>query len=143
MSAPRSSRRSPSAATACLVAVLLLPLWISGCDPAAFLQETEDPVALLGPVRGTASWYGYKYAGRPTANGETFDPEGLTAAHRTLPFGTRVRVTRADNGATVTVRINDRGPEPRDRIIDLALGAAREIDMVDDGLVTVRLEILK
>ncbi|MEL6703319.1 MAG: septal ring lytic transglycosylase RlpA family protein [Bacteroidota bacterium] len=143
MSAPHSSRRSPRAATVCLVAVLLLPLWISGCDPAAFLQETEDPVALLGPVQGTASWYGYKYAGRSTANGETFDPEGLTAAHRTLPFGTRVRVTRADNGATVTVRINDRGPEPRDRIIDLALGAAREIDMVDDGLVTVRLEILK
>ena len=143
MSAPHSSRRSPSAATGCLVAVLLLPLWISGCDPAAFLQETEDPVALLGPVQGTASWYGYKYAGRSTANGEPFDPEGLPAAHRPLPFGTRVRVTRADNGATVTVRINDRGPEPRDRIIDLALGAAREIDMVDDGLVTVRLEILK
>ncbi|MEM8600310.1 MAG: septal ring lytic transglycosylase RlpA family protein [Bacteroidota bacterium] len=137
---PTRHARLPAAAG---VATLLVLLTVAtGCDPAAFFADDEDPVALLGPARGTASWYGYKYAGRPTANGETFDPEGLTAAHRTLPFGTRVRVTRADSGAEVIVRINDRGPEPQDRIIDLALGAAREIGMVQEGLTTVRLEIL-
>ncbi|MEM6784440.1 MAG: septal ring lytic transglycosylase RlpA family protein [Bacteroidota bacterium] len=142
MFAPPRFRSARLVAAVGLAAFLLLPLLAVGCDPAAFFEDDDDPVALLGPASGTASWYGYKYAGRPTANGETFDPEGLTAAHRTLPFGTRVRVTRTDSGAEVIVRINDRGPEPQDRIIDLALGAAREIDMVNDGLAAVRLEIL-
>lgn len=91
---------------------------------------------------GMASWYGPGFAGRPTANGERFDPEALTAAHRTLPFGTRVRVTNLDNGKSVVVRINDRGPYAKNRIIDLSKEAARQIAMIEKGHVKVRVEVL-
>ncbi|NBC97381.1 MAG: septal ring lytic transglycosylase RlpA family protein [Deinococcus-Thermus bacterium] len=89
---------------------------------------------------GAASWYGPNFAGRPTANGEVFDPARLTAAHRTLPFGTRVQVTNLDNGRTVTVRINDRGPFAHGRIIDLSRAAAEAIDLIATGLAQVRLD---
>lgn len=78
---------------------------------------------------GNASWYGSELAGRRTANGERFNPNGLTAAHRSLPFGTRVRVTNRVTGRSVVVRINDRGPFVGGRQIDLARGAARAIGM--------------
>lgn len=91
---------------------------------------------------GGASYYGLQFAGRKTANGERFDPNHLTAAHRTLPFGSLVRVTNLDNGKSVVVRINDRGPFHPRRVIDLSLGAARAIDMVRRGLATVKLELL-
>lgn len=78
---------------------------------------------------GNASWYGSEHAGRRTANGERFNPNGLTAAHRSLPFGTRVRVTNRVTGRSVVVRINDRGPFVGGRQIDLARGAARAIGM--------------
>ena len=87
------------------------------------------------PMGGVASWYG---SGRRTANGEPFNPNGLTAAHRTLPFGTHVRVTNHKNGRSVIVRINDRGPFVRGRSIDLAKGAARAIGMT--GTQSVGLE---
>ncbi|MEM8559736.1 MAG: septal ring lytic transglycosylase RlpA family protein, partial [Bacteroidota bacterium] len=94
---------SPAFRHHALRATLVLPLLLAlvGCDPAAFFETETPPETAIGPTQGTASWYGYKYAGLPTANGETFDPEGLTAAHRTLPFGTRLRVTRLDTGAEV------------------------------------------
>ena len=79
---------------------------------------------------GIASWYGYPYHGRRAANGEIYDMEKLTAAHRTLPFGTWVRVTNLTNSKTVDVRITDRGPFIDGRIIDLSKAAAREIDQV-------------
>ncbi|MFO8233318.1 MAG: septal ring lytic transglycosylase RlpA family protein, partial [Longimonas sp.] len=91
---------------------------------------------------GVASYYGDKFDGRTTANGETFDNSAYTAAHRTLPFGTRVRVTRIDTGEQVTVRINDRGPFVDGRIIDLSQRAARDIDMIADGLAEVRIEVV-
>jgi rare lipoprotein A len=90
--------------------------------------------------QGLASYYGKEFHGRKTANGERFDMNGLTAAHRTLPFGTMVRVTNLSNDKSVTVRINDRGPFVEGRIIDLAMGAARQIDL--DGVARVRLEII-
>lgn len=94
-------------------------------------------------ARGKASYYGDKFAGRTTANGETFDPDDMTAAHRTLPFDTKVRVTRtANSNRSVTVRINDRGPFVDGRIIDLSKAAAREIGMIDEGVVPVRVEVL-
>lgn len=92
---------------------------------------------------GDASYYADPYHGRPTANGETFDKNKTTAAHRTLPFDTWVRVENRLNGKKVDVRINDRGPFVAGRVIDLSLGAARKIDMVRAGVVPVRLEIIK
>ena len=92
--------------------------------------------------RGRVSLYGHAFAGRTTANGEIFDPEGLTIAHRSLPFGTRVRVTNLENQRSVEVVVNDRGPAIRGRIADLSLGAARRIGMVDDGVVDAGLEIV-
>lgn len=92
--------------------------------------------------RGEASWYGPNFHGQATANGETYDQNALTAAHRTLPFDTVVRVINLDNGQSVVVRINDRGPYAKGRIIDLSRKAAEEIDMVESGVAPVRLQIL-
>src|SRR4051812_41761116 len=92
---------------------------------------------------GIASYYADAYHGRTTASGETFDMYELTAAHRTLPFGTLVRVTDLDNGRSVTVRINDRGPFIDGRVIDLSLAAAEQLDMVEAGIVPVKLEVLE
>lgn len=89
---------------------------------------------------GVASWYGVPFHGRRTSNGEVYDMNLLTAAHRTLPFNTVVRVTNLANGRKVDVRVNDRGPFVEGRILDLSLGAAREIDMVASGIARVRLE---
>jgi rare lipoprotein A len=86
---------------------------------------------------GHASWYGPGFHGRRTANGETFNSNGMTAAHRSLPFGSRVRVVNQKTGRSVVVRINDRGPFIGGRVIDLARGAARQLGM--DGVATVSL----
>ncbi len=91
---------------------------------------------------GLASWYGKQFHGRRTANGEFYDMYKISAAHRTLPLGSVVRVTRRDNGKSLTVRINDRGPFIRGRIIDLSYGAARAVDMVVDGVAPVRVELI-
>ncbi len=91
---------------------------------------------------GQASYYGDELSGRRTASGERFDPERLTAAHRTLPLGSRVRVTNTRNGRSVVVRINDRGPFAERRVIDLSEGAARRIGMLAAGTARVRLELL-
>lgn len=91
---------------------------------------------------GIASWYGVPYHGRRAANGEIYDMYKLTAAHRTLPFDTIVRVTNKKNGKQVEVRITDRGPFVEGRIIDLSLGAARELDMVGMGIAPVRLALV-
>jgi rare lipoprotein A len=91
---------------------------------------------------GPASWYGPKFHGRQTANGEQFDMNQMTAAHRTLPFGTKVRVTNRSNGRSVVVRINDRGPFVRNRVIDLSRGAAQTVGMIDSGVAPVKLEVL-
>lgn len=90
---------------------------------------------------GIASWYGGKFHGRLTANGETFNTHELTAAHKLLPFGTIVKVTNMNNGKSVTVRINDRGPFVGDRIIDLSYAAAVAIDMVKSGTAPVKLYV--
>lgn len=100
-------------------------------------------VGVPGAVQtGYASWYGKPFNGRPTASGEIYNMYDLTAAHKTLPFGTRVRVTRRDTGASVVVRINDRGPFVRNRIIDLSYAAAKKIGLDIDGVAPVRLTVL-
>ena len=93
-------------------------------------------------LSGEASWYGQPHHGRLTANGETFDMHAFTAAHRTLPFNTLVRVTDVGTYKTVVVRINDRGPSKKRRIIDLSKAAAGELGMISRGIVPVSLEIL-
>lgn len=93
--------------------------------------------------RGVASWYGEAFHGRSTANGERYDMHRLTAAHRTLPFGTVVEVRNLDNGRSVRVRINDRGPFVRGRIIDLSYAAAREIEMIGPGTARVELVLVR
>jgi rare lipoprotein A len=101
----------------------------------------------LGPADevGLASWYGNALRGRPTASGEPFDPDQFTAAHKKLPFGTWVDVTRPDTGRTVRVRINDRGPNGRaaHRLIDLSARAAQELDIVRAGVVRVELRVVR
>jgi rare lipoprotein A len=91
---------------------------------------------------GVASWYGIPYHGRQAANGEIYNMNELTAAHRTLPFGAIVKVTSLSSSASVTVRITDRGPFVGDRIIDLSRQAARQIDMIGPGIMKVRLEVV-
>jgi len=90
---------------------------------------------------GIASWYGGKFHGRLTANGETFNTHELTAAHKQLPFNTMVKVTNLSNGKTVEVRINDRGPFVDGRIIDLSYAAAVELDMISTGTAPIRLQV--
>jgi rare lipoprotein A len=92
---------------------------------------------------GTASWYGRKFHGKKTASGEKYDMNKLTAAHRTLPFGTKVKVTRLDNNKSVVVRINDRGPFVEGRIIDLSRAAAKKLDMLESGTASVRIKVVK
>jgi len=92
---------------------------------------------------GQASWYGPGFYGNRTANGELFRPGTLTAAHRTLPFGTRVRVTNMGNGRSAVVRINDRGPFHGHRVIDLAHGAANQLGLISSGIANVKLEVLQ
>jgi rare lipoprotein A len=105
-------------------------------------SSASNGKALL-TLEGVASYYAHDFHGRLTSNGETYDMHGLTAAHRTFPFGTKLRVTNLENGLSVIVRINDRGPFVEGRIIDLSLGAAQAIQSVQAGTVKVRLEVLE
>ncbi len=92
---------------------------------------------------GVASWYGRKFHGRKTASGERYDMYGVSAAHKTLPFGTIVLVRNLNNGREVKVRINDRGPFVKGRIIDLSYGAAKKLGMIGDGIVPVKIRIIR
>jgi rare lipoprotein A len=122
-----------------LPALALALAVLVGCGPAR--RPTVPSPGGFDEV-GIASWYGPGFRGKPTASGERFDPGDLTAAHRSLPFGTRVEVVRLDSGARVVVRINDRGPFVEGRILDLAKAAARRLDMVEDGIAEVGLRVL-
>jgi len=125
--------------------VLFILIWSAlGIFSCSNNSSSENNQALAGfKQTGEASWYGPGLNGNPTANGEVFDMEEFTAAHLKLPFDTRVRVTNLDNGKSVVVRINDRGPYAKDRIIDLSKAAAREIDMLETGTAMVRIETLE
>jgi rare lipoprotein A len=115
----------------------------TGISPPAKRSKTPPPPAPVGYTEeGNASWYGIPFNGRRASNGETYDMYKLTAAHRTLPFETMVRVTNLNNGKSTIVRITDRGPFVANRIIDLSLAAAREIESVGPGVVPVRIEVL-
>lgn len=128
------------------LATLLMMISLAGCTtprpetPAPEPPATSDAGAPIGS--GKASYYGNQHHGKRTASGERFDQNALTAAHRSLPFDTRVRVTNVRNGKSVVVRINDRGPFVRKRIIDLSKAAFTAIASQHSGVIQVRLERL-
>lgn len=114
-------------------------LAVQGCSSQAAVDRSAEREPAF-EQRGTASWYGPGFHGKKTANGEIYNQNGLTAAHRRLPLGTEVEVTHVENGKSVDVRINDRGPYVKGRIIDLSRAAAIELGMKEQGLATVRIE---
>jgi rare lipoprotein A len=126
------------------IVVLTVMAFLSACAETRQVAPPPAPTpAAERPVfsqTGVASWYGKSHHGKTTANGESFDMEALTAAHRTLPFGTIVKVTNLSNNRSVNVRINDRGPYVAGRIIDLSARAARELGIGENGVARVRLE---
>ena len=109
---------------------------------AVFSLMLAFNVAAGAVVEGIGAYYSDVFQGKKTASGELYDKNALTAAHKTLAFGTQVKVTNLDNGKSVTVVVNDRGPYTKDRIIDLSRAAAEQIDMIKLGIVPVRMEIL-
>ena len=124
------------------IPIILLVFLTSGC--AVGWQNISAPVqAVSGTYFGKASFYGNECQGELTANGERFDMYKLTAAHRTLPFGSKVKVVNIQNGKSVVVRINDRGPNIKTRIIDLSYAAADDIGMIEIGVADVKLEVLE
>jgi rare lipoprotein A (peptidoglycan hydrolase) len=121
---------------------VLFVLALVVCLFATAVRAGLGPDEYPQPSLGRASYYGYAFAGRKTAMGTTFRPEELTAAHRSLPLGTKVRVTNLVNGRSVLVTITDRGPYVRGRSLDLSLGAARELEMVQRGVASVLIQLL-
>lgn len=120
--------------------------------PPLPVEQPAQPIVATAPSpapgqiyreTGTASWYGKDFHGRKTANGETYDMNGVSAAHRTLPLGTVIRVTNLDNFRSVKVRVNERGPFVRSRILDCSYGAARELGFVAQGTARVKIETLE
>lgn len=121
--------------------MLLVLLQSCSSDPGTSVVPESSSV--ISVQQGKASYYGTRHHGRKTASGEPFNKHALTAAHRTLPFGSRVRVTNLSNQKSVVVRINDRGPYAKGRIIDLSEQAARELNMIRAGVARVKVERLK
>jgi rare lipoprotein A len=134
-----------------LIVLVVAAVALAGCGHKKRARVTPLPRPSRIPVvvqpgdteEGVASWYGHPYHGRPAANGEIYDMEKMTAAHRTLPFDTWVRVYDLDNNRTTEVRITDRGPFVGGRIIDLSLAAARELELIGPGVARVRIEVVR
>lgn len=116
--------------------------------PTQKKRASQRPPSNHGPavkkaLRGKASWYGPHFDGKQTASGEVFDQEKFTAAHKTLPLGSKAIVTNLQNGNSVEVEINDRGPYVRERVIDVSYAAARELGLIESGVAPVRIELLE
>ncbi len=133
---PPTSARTPLAAA---LAALFAAAFLAGCASTARLESPRRGTSQTG----LASWYGAKFHGRPTASGEIYDMNRISAAHKQLPLGTVVRVRNRDNGKKLRVPINDRGPFIEGRIIDLSVGAARKLEMFGQGLAKVRIEVVR
>ncbi len=135
--------------------ILLFLFLFQACSPSVKFtrHETKPPVSSIEESKttehavdvytGLASYYADDFNGKLTANGEIYDMYGLTAAHPNFPFGTEIKVTNLTNNKSAVIRVNDRMPQHRTRMIDLSLGTAKALDMLDDGVVEVKLEILK
>src|ERR1035438_3033865 len=134
-----------------LIVLVVAAVALAGCGHKRRARVTPQPRPSHTPVvvqpgdteEGIASWYGHPYHGRAAADGEIYDMEKMTAAHRTLPFNTWVRVYDLDNNRTTDVRITDRGPFVGGRIIDLSHAAARELEMIGPGVARVRVEVIR
>ena len=124
-----------------ILLVLVSLVFTLGCGTSRGMVRAPD--GNRHEVQGLASWYGERFQGRPTASGEPFDMYAYTAAHKTLPFGTTVRVRDVETRKTVVVRINDRGPFVQGRVIDLSYAAARDLGMVQAGVREVELKVLR
>lgn len=120
--------------------IALFCLVLAACSST---PKSGTPVSIGHTESGVASFYGNEFQARKTSNGETFDQGKLTAAHRTLPFDTKVRVTNLQNGKSVIVRVNDRGPFARGRIIDLSSSAFKSIANLNVGVINVKLEVVR
>lgn len=126
-----------------LLALICGSLFTMACGKKkAGIPGQMQRVKLGYTERGLASWYGHPYHGRATASGEVYDMEKLTAAHKRLPFGVTARVLNPANGRSVDVRINDRGPFVKGRIIDLSRAAARQIELLGPGVAKVRIQVI-
>lgn len=137
-------KRGFCSAPASLLAASCLVVQLAPAESRPVTRSaTQNATTVAVTQTGIASFYGGKHHGRRTANGETFDMHALTAAHRTLPFGTKLKVTSLANNHSVLVRINDRGPFVNGRIIDLSYAAATELEMIQSGLAEVKLEVVK
>ena len=132
--------RTPSA-QAPVAWLLVAGLALAACARASIITPPVPPRLGLEET-GNASWYGNPYHGRPTASGEIYDMRDLTAAHRTLPMGTRLMVTNLDNGQALEVRVNDRGPFVEGRILDLSYAAASILGAIGRGVIPVRLRVI-
>ena len=135
---PQDGPESDVAVEQPVTSPVIAPTQETVAAPAVEVEPALEHVA-----DGEASYYGHELAGNRTASGERFNPGALTAAHRTLPLGTRLKVTNKANGKSVIVRINDRGPFIKKRLIDVSLAAARKINMVSAGKAMVKLEMLR
>ncbi len=124
-----------------LLGIITASLALAAASAAA-AQPAADPPAGQHVLEGKAAWYGKKFAGRRTASGQRFDPAALTAAHPTLPFGTKVKITHQKNKRSAVVIINDRGPTTPGRIVDVSLAAARKLGFVRAGLAEVSIEVI-
>jgi len=124
------------------VVCTLLVIGAATCGSAPRFEPSATASSALSKSVGVASWYGPGFEGKNTASGEPFNPNHLTAAHRTLPFGTIVRVRNLQNGRAVEVRINDRGPFVKSRVIDLSKAAARDIGLIERGTGTVEVHVI-
>jgi rare lipoprotein A len=129
----------PALKRALCVLVLAGMLPVLGCTPKSSLPRRERA---CWAQTGKASWYGGAFDGERTASGELFNPHVLSAAHPSLPFGAHVRVTNLDNGRSIVLRINDRGPFAEDRILDVSRRAAHELGFLRRGVAPVRIELL-
>lgn len=123
--------------------LFLVPALLVGCSVPQSKVRLPEPAAVPLSQTGIASWYGPGFHGKATASGAIYDQNDPTAAHQTLPLGTRVRVTNLENGKTTEVLINDRGPFAKGRIIDLSHSAAQTLDMIGPGTARVRVDVLE
>ena len=168
MTPSEAKRFEPSRSMIGLLLLIALAVTIQGCSTTsgeigsvpAIAPVTETPVTVLVPPApstvpkevpaktptvhvGEASWYGPGFSGKTTASGEVFDETKMTAAHKTLPLGTKAKVTNLKDGKSVQVEINDRGPYAQGRIIDLSPAAAKALGIIDRGVIKVRVESLE
>ena len=133
------------AAAAAALALSITTAFAQASAPAAGsapASAAATAAATSAAESGKIAWYGRKFTGRKTASGEAFNPDALTMAHKTLPFGTRVTITNPKNKKSVTVRVNDRGPTQADRVGDVSLAAARKLGMVKSGVIEVELAVV-